>query len=81
MSVCGLIWACVVCVCGGVFVWHVLCVFVVGCVHGGCVADIMGGRKLEPNNNGARCTSIWKCSLVVLDMGLRKGDLGEVGAK
>jgi hypothetical protein len=37
----------------------------------------MGGRKLEPNNNGARCTSIWKCSLVVLDMGLRKGDLGE----
>ena len=41
-------------------------------------ADIMGGRKLEPNNNGARCTSIWKCSLVVLDMGLRKGDLGEV---
>jgi len=40
-------------------------------------ADIMGGRKLEPNNNGARCTSIWKCSLVVLDMGLRKGDLGE----
>ena len=40
-------------------------------------ADVMGGRKLEPNNNGARCTSIWKCSLVVLDMGLRKGDLGE----
>jgi hypothetical protein len=40
-------------------------------------ADIMGGRKLDPNNNGARCTSIWKCSLVVLDMGLRKGDLGE----
>ena len=39
--------------------------------------DIMGGRKLDPNNNGARCTSIWKCTLVVLDMGLRKGDLGE----
>mmetsp|Transcript_19064 Transcript_19064/g.28050 ORF Transcript_19064/g.28050 Transcript_19064/m.28050 type:complete len:632 (+) Transcript_19064:2-1897(+) len=39
--------------------------------------DVMGGRKLDPNNNGARCTSIWKCTLVVLDMGLRKGDLGE----
>ena len=38
----------------------------------------MGGRKLEPNNNDARCTSIWKCFLVVLDLGLRKGDLGEV---
>lgn len=40
-------------------------------------ADIVGGRKLEPNNNGARCTSIWKCTLVVLDMGIRKEDLGE----
>ncbi len=40
-------------------------------------ADIVGGRKLEPNNNGARCTSIWKCTLVVLDMGIRKADLGE----
>jgi len=40
-------------------------------------ADVVGGRKLEPNNNGARCTSIWKCTLVVLDMGLRKGDIGE----
>ena len=30
--------------------------------------DVMGGRKLDPNNNGARCTSIWKCTLVVLDM-------------
>ena len=39
--------------------------------------DVMGGRKLDPNNNGARCTSIWKCTLVVLDIGLRKGDLGE----
>jgi len=39
--------------------------------------DVMGGRKLDPNNNGARCTSIWKCFLVVLDMGLRTGDLGE----
>jgi hypothetical protein len=37
----------------------------------------MGGRKLDPNNNSARCTSIWKCTLVVLDIGLRKGDLGE----
>ena len=34
--------------------------------------DVMGGRKLDPNNNGARCTSIWKCTMVVLDMGLRK---------
>lgn len=40
-------------------------------------ADIMGGRKLEPNNNSARCTSIWKCVLIVLDIGLRKGDIGE----
>lgn len=40
-------------------------------------SDVMGGRKLEPNNNGAPCTSIWKCSLVVLDMGFRKGDVGE----
>jgi hypothetical protein len=40
-------------------------------------ADVMGGRKLDPNNNGARCTSIWKCTLVVLDMGLRKEDIGE----
>ena len=39
--------------------------------------DVMGGRKISPNNNGARCTSIWKCTLVVLDMGLRMGDLGE----
>jgi hypothetical protein len=39
--------------------------------------DVMGGRKLDPNNNGARCTSIWKCTVVVLDIGLRKGDLGE----
>jgi len=40
-------------------------------------ADVMGGRKQEPNNNSARCTSIWKCTLVVLDIGMRKGDLGE----
>ena len=39
--------------------------------------DVMGGRKLNPNNNGARCTSTWKCTLVVLDIGLRKGDLRE----
>uniref|UniRef100_A0A7S0QJ39 Ion transport domain-containing protein n=1 Tax=Cryptomonas curvata TaxID=233186 RepID=A0A7S0QJ39_9CRYP len=40
-------------------------------------AELSGGRKLEPNNNGASCTSIWKCTLVILDMGVRKEDVGE----
>eukprot|EP00960_Hanusia_phi_P041722 755135-Hanusia_phi.AAC.11 len=44
-------------------------------------ADIIGGRKLEPNNNGASCTSVWKCTLVVLDMGLRKVRAGGRGGR
>jgi hypothetical protein len=28
------------------------------------------------NSNSAACRSVWKCFLVVLDNGLRKGDIG-----
>eukprot|EP00961_Rhodomonas_salina_P235459 3182646-Rhodomonas_salina.1 len=31
---------------------------------------------MDYNVNAARCDTIWKCFLVTVDMGLRKGDIG-----
>ncbi len=38
--------------------------------------DIVAGNALSPNNYAASCTTLWKCSVVVLDIGLRVKDLG-----
>jgi len=38
--------------------------------------DIVQGNALSPNNYAASCTTLWKCSVVVLDLGLRAKDLG-----
>jgi len=38
--------------------------------------DIVEGNALSPNNYAASCTTLWKCSVVVLDLGLRAKDLG-----
>jgi hypothetical protein len=38
--------------------------------------DIVAGNALSPNNYAAECTTLWKCSVVVLDLGLRAKDLG-----
>ena len=37
--------------------------------------DIVAGNALSPNNYAAECTTLWKCSVVVLDLGLRAKDL------
>jgi hypothetical protein len=38
--------------------------------------DIVAGNAVSPNNYGATCTTLWKCTIVVLDLGLRAKDLG-----
>ena len=38
--------------------------------------DIVAGNAVSPNNYAASCTTLWKCSVVVLDLGLRSKDLG-----
>jgi len=38
--------------------------------------DIVEGNAVSPNPYGAVCTTLWKCSIVVLDLGLRVKDLG-----
>jgi hypothetical protein len=38
--------------------------------------DIVEGNAVSPNPYGAVCTTLWKCSIVVLDLGLRAKDLG-----
>ena len=39
-------------------------------------AEVEGGDEKDYNVNAARCDTIWKCFLVTVDMGLRKGDIG-----
>ena len=39
-------------------------------------AELEGGDEKDFNINSARCDTIWKCFLVTVDMGLRKGDIG-----
>eukprot|EP00960_Hanusia_phi_P040112 754256-Hanusia_phi.AAC.3 len=39
-------------------------------------AEVRNGDEMSYNVNSARCDSIWKCFLIVVDMGLRKGDVG-----
>ena len=37
---------------------------------------LQDGYRQGYNVNSARCDTVWKCFLVVVDMGLRKGDVG-----
>jgi len=39
-------------------------------------AEVEEGDEKDYNVNAARCDTIWKCFLVTVDMGLRKGDIG-----
>jgi hypothetical protein len=39
-------------------------------------AEIKDGYRQQYNVNSARCDTIWKCFIVTIDMGLRKGDIG-----
>lgn len=39
-------------------------------------SEIQDGNEMDYNVNAARCDTIWKCFLVTVDMGLRKGDIG-----